>query len=430
VTFCRVHSVFSFARWSLVFAVALCLALATRAGGAVEDWPQWRGPRGDGSSRETNLPVHWSATENVAWRTSIPGVGHSSPIIVGDRVFVTTCLEENNERVLLCLGRTDGKVLWQREVLRSPLEQKNSLNSYASATPCSDGRHVWVSFYQQPRIELVCYDLDGNEVWRKSPGTFSSIHGFCSSPILYKDMVILNCDQDAPAYIVAFDRATGAERYRIDRPNRTRSYCAPTVFNVHGVSQLMLSGSKCVASYDADTGKPIWIIDGPTEQYVASLVMADGVVFMTGGFPEHHLMGIDPTGSGNITHSPKILWHKKLDARTVSYVPSPIASGHWFFLVSDDGQATCWEARSGNQLWKQRLSRHQSASGVLADGNVYFTADDGQTTVFKASATFEQVARNPLGEEVRASPAISRGQIFIRTLHHLYCIGRTGGRAS
>jgi outer membrane protein assembly factor BamB len=186
---------------------------------------------------------------------------------------------------------------------------------------------------------------------------------------------------------------------------------------------MILSGSKSVTGYDPETGSPLWIVDGPTEQYVASMVMADGVAFMTGGFPEHHLMGIDPLGAGNITHSPHVLWHNSTDHPTVSYVPSPVAFDHWFFLVGDNGLATCWEARTGNQLWKQQINRHQSASGIVADGNVYFTADDGQTTVFKAGPKFEEVAKNPLDEEVRASPAVSRGQIFIRSLHTLWCIG-------
>jgi hypothetical protein len=406
----------------------VCFAMSpARAGAApvTEDWPQWRGPRGDGSSLEKNLPTHWSATENIAWKTEIPGKGHSSPIVVGDKVFVTTCLEEQGERMLLCLSRKDGKLLWQKEVAHATLEHKNNLNSYASATPCSDGKYVWVSFFEIPQIDLVCFDLDGKQIWRKSPGTFKSIHGFCSSPIIYKDTIILNCDQDAPAYIVCYDKNNGAERWRIDRPNRTRSYCTPTIFDVAGKKQMILSGSKSVTGYDPDTGAPLWIVDGPTEQYVASMVMTDGVAFMTGGFPEHHLMGIDPTGAGNITKSPQILWHDTTDHPAVSYVPSPVAYGHWFFLVGDGGLATCWDARSGKELWKEKINRHQSASGIVADGNVYFTGDEGETTVFKAAPTFELVAKNPLGEEVRASPAVSRGQIFIRSLHTLWCIGKS-----
>jgi len=411
----------------LLLFIAICLTslIACRVNAATEDWPQWRGPRGDGSSIETHIPTHWSDHDNIAWKTPIPGVGHSSPIVVGDRIFLTTAVESSHQRMLICLSRLDGHILWQRQVMTAPLEQKNSLNSYASATPCSDGRRVWVSFFEQPKIEVTCYDLNGSEIWRVSPGTFASIHGFCSSPILHHGMLILNCDQDAPASIVALDQNTGQERYRIDRPKRTRSYCTPTIFNVDGQTQMVLSGSKSVASYDPDTGKQLWLIDGPTEQYVASIVMTNGILFMTGGFPEHHLMGIDPTGRGNITHSSKIVWHNRKDHRAVSYVPSPVAAGHWFFLVSDDGLGTCWEARTGSQMWKQPLSDHQSASGVVADGNVYFTSDAGETTVFRASPKFELIAKNPLNEQVRASPAISHRQIFIRTWSSLYCIGRS-----
>lgn len=387
-----------------------------------EDWPQWRGPRGDGSSLERDVPTHWSATEKIAWKAAVPGKGHSSPIVVGDRVFLTTCLEEDGRRLLLCYSRTRGNLLWQKEVVRAGFEHINRLNSYASATPACDGSRVFVAFFDQPQVDLVCFDVEGNELWRQVPGTFKSVHGFCSSPVLFGDMVILNCDQDDKAFIVAYDRQGGRERWRIDRPNRTRSYCTPTFFSIAGHQQMILSGSKSVTGYDPTTGEQLWIINGPTEQYVASVVMTDGVVFMTGGFPEHHLMGIDPTGQGNITHEHNVLWHIK-DPATVSYVPSPVAAGHWFFLDSDGGLATCWDARTGKQLWKQRLSKAQSASGIVAGGNVYFTDDAGQTTLFKAGPTFEQVSLNPLDEEVRASPAISHGHLWIRSSHTLWCIG-------
>ncbi|CAA9414897.1 MAG: hypothetical protein AVDCRST_MAG64-2539, partial [uncultured Phycisphaerae bacterium] len=157
--------------------VSAGLASATRA----EDWPGWRGPRGDGTSLETSLPTTWSDAENVVWKVPIPGTGHSSPVVLGDRVFLTTALEDKQTRVLLCLDRRDGGNLWEADVLSAPLEGKHQLNSYASSTPATDGERVFVSFLEQPKIQLVCYDLDGKEVWRKSPGTFSSIHGFCSS---------------------------------------------------------------------------------------------------------------------------------------------------------------------------------------------------------------------------------------------------------
>jgi outer membrane protein assembly factor BamB len=384
-------------RTGLLFSALLCSTLcgvpsalaADNAAPATTNWPMWRGPRGDGHSLETDVPTRWSATENVAWRVDVPGSGHSSPIVWGDRVFVSSYVPDGHKRVLLCLDRRDGRVVWERTVLTAPPEKKHDLNSYASATPATDGKHVWVAFFERPKIQLVCYDFEGNEVWRQSPGQFQSIHGFCSSPVLYQDLVILNGDQDADAYLVAYEKATGKERWRTDRPNKTRSYCTPLI-----------------------------------EQMVASLVHTDGVVFVTGGFPQLHVLGVDPSGSGNVTKT-HIKWR---DHKGVSYVPSPIAGEHWFFIVSDGGVGSCFEAKTGKLLWKERLGRHHSASAVAAGGNLYFTSDAGETFVLKAGPTFDLVAKNDLGEECYASPAISRGQIFIRTARGLWCIGK--GKAS
>jgi len=395
---------------------------ATQA--ASVDWPAWRGPHGDGRSDEANLPTRWSATENVHWKMPIPGKGHSSPIVWGDRVFLTTAIETDQKRMLLCLNRLSGDVIWGREVLRGPLEHRHERNSYASATPATDGKHVWASFLQQPSIQLVCYDVDGNEIWRKSPGSFESVHGFCSSPVVCDELVILNCDQDAKAWIVAYDKATGEERWRTDRPNRIRSYCTPLAIDVEGTRQLVMSGSRSVVAYAPQTGTAIWNIDGPTDQMVASLVYDDGVLFVTGGFPELHMLGIDPRGHGNVT-STNVMWRTH---KGVSYVPSPVPHDGHFFVVSDNGIASCLEAKSGQLKWKQRLGRRHSASALVGGGHVYFLDDDGQTFVVAASPEFKLVAQNPLDEECFASPAASRGQLFIRTAGHLYCIGKETAR--
>jgi len=391
---------------------------------AAEDWPSWRGPRGDGTSSETGIPIRWTDTENVYWKATIPGIGHSSPIIHGDRIFLTSCLQEKEQRVLLCLDRLSGKILWERVVVTTPLERKHKLNSFASSTPATDGKHVWVTFYKNPHMVVACYDYEGKLVWEKTPGEFHSRHGFCTSPILYKDMVILNGDQDALAYIVALDQATGAERWRADRPNRTRSYCPPLIAEAGGKTQLVLTGSKCVASYDPDTGKQLWLIDGPTEQYVASVVYGEGVFFMTAGFPQYHNMAIRPDGSGNVTKT-HIQWHEdNVAARKASYVPSPIAAGKYFYVVSDLGWLNCFEAKTGTRTFMELLGRHHSASPVLADGHLYITDDDGVTFVLKAGPRFEVIARNELKDECYASPAIAQGQLYIRTLRSLYCIGQ------
>jgi outer membrane protein assembly factor BamB len=414
----------------LSLAIGMLFAITNCA--HAEDWPGWRGPRGDGTSRETNLPVTWSGTDNVAWKTPIPGIGHSSPIVHGERVFVTSCLVQNRQRILLCLDRKDGKILWQKVVLTAPLEFKHSLNSFASSTPATDGQRVWVTFLDKPNIVVACYDYDGKQLWRVSPGTFQSMHGWCSSPLLYKDLLILNADQDAPktehAFLVALDQKTGEERWRADRPNRIRSYCAPLIVNAAGRMQMVLGGCNCVASYDPDTGKQIWIIDGPTEQYVASPVYGEGLFFLTCGFPDYHNMAILPDGEGNVSKT-HVLWHKhKVKREEAAYVPSPLALGKYFYVVSDWGWVSCFEARTGKRAYYKQLGDKHSASPVAANGLLYFTSDDGVTYVLKAGPTFDLVARNDLGEQSRASPAIAHGQIFLRTMDNLYCIGKAEGR--
>ncbi len=428
----------------LAILVLMLLPVAVYA----EDWPAWRGPRLDGSSLEKNLPIKWTATENIAWRAEIPGIGHSSPIVHGDRVFVTTCLLKEQKRALLCLDRRNGNLLWQREVLESPLEYLHKLNSRASSTPATDGKYVYVTFLRLrkkteadgppskprvkspispvlvPEIVVAAYDFNGSKAWEKVPGRFYSQHGFCSSPILYKDKVIVNADQDAEAYIVALDKNTGEEKWRTDRPNRTRSYCVPLIVEAGGKTQMVLTGNECVASYNPENGEQIWIIKGPTEQYVASVVYGDGLLFMTAGFPDYHNLTIRPDGVGDITKS-HIHWHEsKTSAKNASYVPSPLAVGKYFYMMSDRGWLSSFESQTGKRSFIEQLGRHHSASPILADGHVYVTDDDGITYVLKGNGRFDVVSRNPLGDECYASPAVSQGQLFIRTLHYLYCVGK------
>ncbi|MSQ95850.1 MAG: serine/threonine protein kinase [Gemmataceae bacterium] len=426
---------------------ALALAFFTTSVQA-EDWPTWRGPRLDGSSLEKNLPIKWTATENIAWRADIAGVGHSSPIVHGDRIFVTTCLLKEQKRVLLCLDRRDGKTLWQREVLESPLEYLHKLNSRASSTPATDGKYVYTTFLRlrkktdddtppsKPRVKspigpmsvpemvVTAYDFAGTKVWEKVPGRFYSQHGFCSSPILHKDKVILNGDQDAEAYLVALDKATGEEKWRVNRPTRMRSYCVPLIVEAGGKTQMVLTGNEGVASFNPDNGVLIWNIKGPTEQYVASLVYGDGLLFMTAGFPDYHNLTIRPDGIGDVTKS-HIHWHEsKTIAKKASYVPSPLAVGKYFYMMSDLGWLSSFESQTGKRTFLDQLGRHHSGSPILADGHVYITDDDGITYVLKGNGAFDVVSRNPLGDACYSSPAVAQGQIFIRTLQHLYCIGK------
>jgi outer membrane protein assembly factor BamB len=413
-----------------LFSTLLFLLSSSTLRAADGDWPMWRGLKGDGTTAETGFPTHWTATENVRWKTPIPGKGHSSPIVWGDRVFVTSAIEQGDpaepkDRLLLCIDRKDGRVLWQKTVVKARLESLHKLNSRASSTPATDGERVYVTFLDNPKVVVAAYDFAGNEVWQVSPGEFESVHGFCSPPILYKDLVIVNCDQDAfkkkkPAYIVAFDRTTGSERWRIDRTHRIRSYCPPLIVEAAGRMQMVLTGAETVASYDPDTGKPLWTVDGPTEQFVASMVYSKGLFLLTAGYPTYHVMGIKPDGTGNVTKS-HVAWH--VENGGAGYVPSPVAYGDWVFLVHDNGQATCRDAATGKLRWMERLGKHHSASPVCAEGRLYFTDDDGTTWVVKARDKFELIEKNPIGEECYASPAFSKGEIFIRGLKQLYCIG-------
>ena len=386
-----------------------------------ENWPCWRGPRGDGTSLEPDVPIHWSTTSNVVWRMPIPGAGHASPIVYGDRIFTVSALPNTQERVLLCFDRGTGRMRWQTSVLTSPLEKKHPLNSHASSTPATDGESIYVAFLDRQDMVVAAYDFEGRQKWLVRPGPFHSMHGFCSSPVLYKDKVIVNGDHDGDSYIAALSRQDGRTLWKTPRENHTRSYCAPLIRDLAGRPQMVLSGDKCVASYDPNTGLRHWVIDGPTEQFVASPVYSakEDLLFITGGFPDHHILAIKPDGQGNVTQT-HIAWRT---VKGAAYVPSPIIAGDYFLVISDSGIAHCFEAKSGRLFWQERLGEHH-ASLVSAQGLVYFLSDQGVTTVVKPGPRFVLAARNDLGERCFASPAISDGQIFLRGDQSLFCIGR------
>ncbi len=406
-----------------------------------ENWPGWRGPRGDGSSTETNLPITWNGEtgENVRWKVKVLGQGHSSPVIWNERLFLTTCLTESQERVLLCLDRTTGQELWRRTVVTAPLETKHQLNSYASGTPATDGQWVYVAFLEvdgrmvpapnvdSPRlitpgkIVVAAYDLDGNLQWRVSAGDFVSAHGFCSNPVLFEDLVIINGDHDGDSYLVALERATGAVRWRQKRDHGIRSYVTPIIRELDGRTQMVLSGSKTVVSYDPRTGRRHWMIDGPTEQFVASMVCDGERLFLTAGFPEHHIVAIRPDGEGNVTDT-HIVWRTQ---RGAAYVTSPIVVGPYLIVISDNGVASCFDSATGERYWMQRLGPRFSASPVTADGVVYAVSGEGVATVFRPGKDFEKIAECPLGEPCSSSPAISHGHLYLRGHEHLFCIGPT-----
>jgi len=431
------NSVFKILRCNFA---ALLAFLSCIAAVQAENWPGWRGPRGDGTSLELNVPTSWDATtgHGISWKVPIPGTGHSSPVVWDDRIFVVTCIEETNERILMCIDRRDGKLRWQETVLKSPLESKHKLNSFASGTPVTDGQTVYVSFLETdgseapaknvgaPRmltpgnVVVAAYDMQGKQQWLSRPSPFSSTHGFCSSPVIYQDLLIVNGDHDGDSHILALDRKTGDVVWKFPRVHNTRSYCTPIIRDVAGRTQMVLSGSKQIVSLDPKTGKELWKVEGPTEQFVASMVFDGEKFYMSAGFPDYYVMAIRPDGEGDVTKS-HVAWNVT-DAKC--YVPSPVLVGDRLFVADDRGTLNCFDTKNGRQIWKDRLGGHYSASLVTVNGLVYCTADDGTVSVVKPGDTLDIVSTNPLGEYSFASPAISHGQIYIRGDSHLFCIGK------
>lgn len=400
--------------------MTILLFTVAERGIRAENWPNWRGPHEDGISSEKNLPTEWSPESGIRWKTLIEGKGHSSPIVWNDAIFLTSAIKEADSRLLWKLDRPTGSIVWRKEVLKAPLEPIHPLNSYASSTPATDGERVYVSFLDRSEMYVAAFDFNGDRIWENRPGAFASKHGFCSSPVIYKDRLIVNGDHDGESYLCTLDRRTGKVVWKVPRAGKTRSYSVPRVITIEGKDQIVLTGSHATSGFDADTGKLIWTVDGPSEQMVASILHKDDLIFAMGGFPERHLLAIRKGGTGQITSS-HVVWRSH---RAVPYVPSAILYGGFLHVVSDDGMYTCYEPESGRLLQQKRVGTHVSASIVGGDGHLFITDDEGRTTVLKNNAKFEIVAKNGIGEGVFTSPAISQQTIFIRGEKHLFAIGR------
>jgi outer membrane protein assembly factor BamB len=389
--------------------------------GLAENWPGWRGPRGDGTSLEKNIPTHWNATNNITWKKPIPGEGRSSPIVWRDRLFLTTGLRETKERVLLAVDRKSGDLLWQQTVVTAPLEAKNDENSFASATPATDGQKVYVTFLDTDDVVAAAYDFSGKQIWLARPGGFKSQWGFCHTPVLFEDKVVVVCYSKGENFVVALSRTDGRPLWKTPCENPSQSYSPPLIRELAGRRQLLAPGNKSLTSFDPQTGKLLWVVDGLSSDSLVSPVYNDksGLVLTCTSWPNRVLVAVKPDGKGNVTQS-KVAWKTSEGA---PYVPSPIAVGDWFFTTSFTGKAAhCYDAATGRVLWKEPMGLHH-ASPVSANGLVYFLNDDGVMNVVKAGPKFELVARNELGEKTYASPALSEGQIFLRGFSHLFCIG-------
>ena len=400
--------------------IIVLLVLMSQTVTRAENWPRWRGPNGDGTSSETNLPTKWDSTTNVLWKSPVPGVGHSSPIVWGDRLFTITAIPETQERKLLCYDCKSGNLLWQVTVLKTPLESKHNDNSYASGTPATDGTNIYVSFVDRADVVVAAYDFTGKQVWLQRPGTFSSPHGYSCSPVLYKDKVIINGDSKGDAFVAALSRTDGHTIWKTRHQKPALSYSTPIFREIAGRMQMIFCGNQEVASYNPDDGSRNWFVNGPSQEFCASPVYSEkaGLVYISSSWPQRHLLAIKPNGKGDVSDS-NIAWRSTEGAY---YVPSPIITGDYLFTTMTNGQVHCIEATTGKILWKESLGK-QYSSAVLANGLVYMPNDEGVITVIKPGPTFESIAKNNIGETMIASPAISNGRIYLRGAKHIFCIG-------
>ncbi|HWD18985.1 MAG TPA: PQQ-binding-like beta-propeller repeat protein [Verrucomicrobiae bacterium] len=407
------------AEFSTVLRSSLVTNLAD-AHPAPTDWPWWRGITRDNKAVETEPPLHWSSTSNVVWKASLPGRGHASPILWGDRIFLATADETAATQSILCLERSSGRQLWQTQIHQGGFLKKHDNNSHASATPACDGERVYFPSLFDNALWVTAVNLQGQIVWQKKVGDFISSNGYGSSPVLYKSLVIVVSDNVGDACLEALNRATGEVAWRVERP-KLDNFCTPTLGDVCGRPQLLLCGSKMVASYDPATGGKLWFFDSPTEVAACTMAFGTNLVVGSGNVPVREMICARADGSGNVTatHSQ---WRSK---KNVTYVPSPLIDGQRLYFVNDGGIAYCLDLPTGDEIWKERLGGDFFSSPVLCAGRIYIANHDGVVFVLRASDNFEVLAKNDLAEESFSSPVICGQRIYLRTAHTLFAIGNT-----
>jgi len=395
-----------------------------------ENWPCFRGPTRQGISNEKDVPLEWSQTSNIVWKKPIPGEGWSSPIVFDERVFVTTATDGGASFRLLCLDRLTGTVLWDKQVLRQKPGHKQKLNSYASSTPVTDGRRVYVLAFDGT---LAAVSMEGNVIWTYREFEYYSEHGLGVSPILYRDLLIVPFDGSSSgpdkklgwqkpwdqAVILALDKNTGEVRWRGRRGSSRIAHITPQVLSENGRDQLVSSAGDVVQGFNLKTGERIWTVSSPGEGVVPSVVIGDGLIFTTSGFGESAIRVVRTGGKGDVTKT-HIAWESTDD---VSKIPSMLYVRPFLFLVTETGVAKCLRAETGEVLWRERLEGRYSASPIWAEGRIYFLSEKGKTTIVRAGDEFTVLAENELNEKCGASPAVSQKHIFIRSENNLYCIG-------
>lgn len=416
------------------------------------NWPQWRGPAGQGISNEKNLPETWAPDKNIKWKTPIAGKGHSSPIVWGKRIFLTTALDgekipgrkpgvthklpDGNEFVhpdaigadlkhtfkVISLDRTTGKILWERVAYEGPVhDSAHKKASFASSTPATDGKYVFAFFGSEG---LYAYDFEGKLIWKQDLGKIGTASvGYGVSPILYQNLVLMQCDDSGGnSFIAAYDKKTGKEVWRVAR-KVDLTWVTPVLVQAANRVELVTAAAEAIIAYDPLTGKELWRHKGLGSNAVPTPVVHNDIVVITSGYPQKIALAIKAGGSGDITGSPQLVW--QYDKGT-AYVPSPILYGDYVYLMTGNGTITCLEAKTGKvQYLGGRVPKSTTfmASPVAFDGKILLTSEDGETFVLKAGPKHEVIATNSVGEPVYASPAIADGKIFIRGQSHLYAIG-------
>ena len=407
--------------------VFIVLANVTALTLCAHDWPEFRGPTGQGHSPAKDVPVRWSATENVAWKTAIPGAGWSSPVLMNNRLYLTTAKSTEGTKSLelsaLCLDAHDGTLLWSTDVFRpedgASLHRKNG---YASPTPLvSDGR-LYVHF---GHLGTACLDLAGRVQWRQTSIKYPSVHGNGGSPILAGDRLIFSCDGVTNPVVVALDRHTGEVRWKTPRPNdrvpKKFSFSTPLLITNAGRPEVISPGAGGTYAYDPAEGRLLWQVStGNGFSVVPRPVFAQGLLFVGTDYDFPKLFAIRPGGEGDVTAT-HLLWQT---GRGAPSTPSALVVGAELYFVSDAGVATCADAKTGQVHWNERLGGGFSASPVFADGRIYFQNEEGVGYVLKGGKTFELLAKNELGERTLASYAVDDGTIFIRGAQNLFRVGR------
>ena len=406
----------------IVITFALLLSAASAAVDRATDWPAWRGPTRDGMAAPgQSPPVRWSETESILWKAPVPGRGHGSPIIVGDRIYLATSDRGQQTQSVLCQDRRTGKRVWQTDVhVGRPENGKHANSSAASSTLACDGSRLFINFLNAGAVHTSALDLEGKILWQQKICEFVAHQGFGSSPVLHESLVIVSADHKGGGVITALDRETGKPVWSESRP-RLPNYTTPAIVQAGGRTQMVLAGCNLISSFDPATGKKFWELNGSTEECVVTAVTDGTRIFASGGYPKNHTVAVFADGSGQIA------WQN--NARV--YVPSMIQKGGHLYAVMDAGLAVCWKADTGEELWKERLSGDFFASPVMVGDRIYASNVGGKTFVFEATPThFKLLAQNQLGDEAYASPAICGGRIYLRVAQRgesrqewLYCIG-------